>query len=86
MGAYLDPQTEQTWTLAVSEVTFVCKEKTKILKARVREGKLDVHFPDVQIVSGSLEEAGLLRWGDVLDKDGEFQCKYSALPWRRVVG
>ena len=27
MGAYLDPQTEQTWTLAVSEVTFVCKEK-----------------------------------------------------------
>ena len=86
MGAYLDPQTEQTWTLAVSEVTFVCKEKKKILKARVRAGKLDVHFSDVKIVSGSLEEAGLLRWGDVLDKDGKYRCKSSALPWRRVVG
>ena len=86
MGAYLDPQTEQTWTLAVSEVTFVCKEKNKILKAGIREGKLEVHFSEVKIVSGSLEEAGLLRWGDVFDKDGEYRCKSSALPWRRVVG
>ena len=86
MGAYLDPQTEQTWTLAVSEVTFVYKEKKKILKARVREGMLGVHFSEVKIVSGILEEPGLLRWGDVLDKDGKYRCKSSALPWRRVVG
>jgi len=44
IGTFWDPQAKLTWMISISELSFACREKNKIIKARVCGGELEVHF------------------------------------------